>query len=217
MSNRLDLKQIERKAYRSIYQDGLWDVYYGLILILMAIYLFRPPGGYRPMNIVLMLGCNVLAYLLFFLGKKFITLPRMGQVKFGEARKKRKLTMILVLGIVVLIQAVIVLLTTQAWLASNVGNSLNDFLKSKEIMDLAVASIGALFVGSGMIVSAYFQDFPRGYYIAVLMMLAVFLMIYFNRPIYPIILGALIVIPGIVLFIRFLQKYSHPSTAADNE
>jgi uncharacterized membrane protein YjjP (DUF1212 family) len=39
------------------------------------------------------------------------------------------------------------------------------------------------------------------------MALAVFLMIYLNQPIYPIIIGILIVVPGVVLFIRFLQKY----------
>ena len=32
-------------------------------------------------------------------------------------------------------------------------------------------------------------------------------MIYLNQPIYPIIIGALIVLPGVVLFVRFLQKY----------
>jgi L-lactate permease len=60
------------------------------------------------------------------------------------------------------------------------------------------------------LVMAYFNDFPRGYYIAVLMALAVFLMIWINQPYYPAVIGALIILPGLVLFIRFLMKYPLP-------
>ncbi len=58
-----------------------------------------------------------------------------------------------------------------------------------------------------MIVSACFSDFPRGYYSAILMALAVFLMIYLNQPIYPILIGGLILLPGLVLFVRFLKTF----------
>jgi len=54
---------------------------------------------------------------------------------------------------------------------------------------------------------AFFRDFPRGYFIAVMIALAVFLMIYLNQPVYPIIIGALIALPGLVLFVRFLRNY----------
>ena len=74
-------------------------------------------------------------------------------------------------------------------------------------MDLAVATLGSLFVGPSMILVAYFMDFSRGYFIAVMMALTVFLMIYLNQPIYAIITGILIAVPGVVLFLRFLQKY----------
>jgi len=70
-----------------------------------------------------------------------------------------------------------------------------------------VAAIGSLFIGPSMILVAYFTDFGRGYYIAILMSAAVFLMILLNKPIYPLIIGLLIILPGVVLFIRFLQKY----------
>jgi len=74
-------------------------------------------------------------------------------------------------------------------------------------MDLVVASTGALIVGPSMILVAFFKDFPRGYFIAIMIALAVFLMLYLNQPVYPIIIGALIALPGLVLFVRFLQKY----------
>jgi hypothetical protein len=32
-------------------------------------------------------------------------------------------------------------------------------------------------------------------------------MIYLNQPVYPIIIGVLVALPGVVLFVRFLRKY----------
>jgi hypothetical protein len=210
MSTQLDLKQIERKAFRSTYQDGLWDVYFGLIVICMSIFVYRPATGYSPVNIVLALSAMAAAYSLFWAGKKFITLPRMGQVQFGAQRKKRRLTLIIVLSVVVLIQVVLVSLQLLAWANPEVGARFNSLIRNRNVMDLVVASIGALIVGPSMILVAYFRDFPRGYFIAVMIALAVFLMIYLNQPIYPIIIGALITLPGMVLFVRFLQKYPLP-------
>jgi cytochrome c biogenesis protein CcdA len=50
-----------------------------------------------------------------------------------------------------------------------------------------------------------------------MMALAVFLMIYLNQPIYPIIIGILIAVPGVVLFLRFLQKYPLQREGAKHE
>jgi hypothetical protein len=47
------------------------------------------------------------------------------------------------------------------------------------------------------------------------MMLAVFLMIFLNRPVYPLALGVLTLLPGLVLFVRFVQKYPPPGREHD--
>jgi hypothetical protein len=207
MSAQLNLKEIERRAFRSTYQDGLWDIYLGLVVVCMSIFVYRPATGYSPANIALMLLSMLLAYSLFWAGKKFITLPRMGRVRFGEARKRKGATLALILSVVVLIQVGVLGLTVLGWLNPEVGAKVNDFFKARDLMDLAVAVIGSLFVGPSMILIAYFSDFPRGYYIAVMMALAVFLMVYLNQPIYAIIVGSLIVLPGLVLFVRFVKTY----------
>ena len=33
MSTSINLKEIERKAFRTTYQDGLWDMYFGLVVV----------------------------------------------------------------------------------------------------------------------------------------------------------------------------------------
>jgi hypothetical protein len=214
MNAQLDLKELERKAFRSTYQDGIWDIYFGVIVICMSIFIYRPASGYSPMNILLALAAMAVAYSLFWAAKKYITLPRMGQVRFGPQRKRRRLILILVMSGVVLVQVGFLAFQLLAWANPEVGAKFNSFLLDRDVMDLAVAAVGALFVGPSMVLVAYFIDYTRGYYIAFLIALAVFLMIYLNRPIYPIIIGVLIAIPGLVLFVRFLRSYPLPDGEA---
>jgi len=217
MTTQLDLKELERKAFRSTYQDGLWDLYFGLIVICMSIFIYRPASGYSPLNIFMALGAMAVAYTLFWAAKKFITLPRMGQVRFGAKREMRKRTLVIVLSVVVLIQVGFLAFQLLAWANPELGAKLNSLLPDGDLMDMIIASVGALFVGPSMILVAYFKDFPRGYYIAVMIALAVFLMIYLNQPIYAIVIGVLIAIPGVVLFAQFLRKYPLHQVEAGHE
>jgi hypothetical protein len=217
MNNQLNLKELERKAFRSTYQDGLWDVQLGLIVICMGFFIFRPDDGYGPRNIFMMLLAFLLANLIFWAGKKFVTVPRMGQVSFGPLRKKKIKTLAIILCAVVLVQVGFVLLTAMGWLNASFGTKLSSLLGGGSLERMLVAAVASLFVGPAMVLIAFFNDFERGYYIAILMALAVFLMILFNQPIYPIVIGALILVPGVVLFVCFLRKYPLHGEVAEHE
>jgi hypothetical protein len=217
MSNQLNLKELEQKAFRSIYQDGLLDIYLGLIVICMTYFMFRPQEGYGAWNIFLMLACVGLAYSVFWAGKKYVTLPRMGQVTFGPLRRRKKITLAFLLGAIVAVQVVIVLLSMKGWLNADYGGKLSTLFGEQILERLIVAELGSFFVGPAMILIAYFKDFPRGYYIGILIALAVFLMILFNQPVYPLLIGVLIIIPGLVLFVRFLRKYPLQRGDVSNE
>jgi hypothetical protein len=210
MSNTLDLKQIERKAFRSTYQDGLWDIYMGAIVAAMAVFLHRPESGYSAINIIGCILIFIVGNILFWAGKKYITLPRMGQVHFGPARQQKKKTLAIILGIIVLIQVFVVGVTIFGWLNPVFGAKLLGSFGGYNLEHLAVAALSSLFVGPSMLVIAYLNDFLRGYYIAILMALAVFLMILINQPIFPLVIGGLIILPGLGLFINFLKKYPIP-------
>ncbi len=217
MSNQINLKEIERKAFRSTFQDGLRDMYYGMIVVCMSIFIYRPPDGYNIWNILLALFAILLTSILFEAGKRYITLPRMGQVRFGAVREHKKKMMAIILTVIIILQVGLLGLTALGWLNPVVGEKINNFFKARDLMDLVVAATGSFIVGLSMTLIAYFSDFPRGYYIAILMSLAVFLMIYLNQPIYPIIIGGLIFTPGLVLFVNFLKKYPKPCGEKINE
>jgi hypothetical protein len=211
MSEPLDLKTIEKKAFRSVHQDGLWDIYIGGIVLSMSVLANPSSNEAQPLlRFGLYLAGMGLFYLLFWAGKKYITAPRLGQVIFGPERQKRRLTMMIVLTGIVLLQLVILLGTIFLWQNPERAAVLGFSKTDPDLERLLVATIGALFVGPSMVLLAYFNEFMRGYYIAVILSLAVFSLIWFGEPVYLIMAGLLILIPGVVVFIRFLHEHPLP-------
>lgn len=213
MSTQLDLKEIERKAVRSTYQDGLLDICISLVVGSMALLMFNVAQDKLSLLYVVLAFLGVLAgQVVYWAGKKFITLPRMGQVKFGETRRQRTKSLTVILIMVVLIQVGIVLLTAGVWAIPAWGDKLQELFPGRGATDLLVATVGALFVGPSMMAIAYFTDFPRSYYIALVMSLGVFLMIWLWQPLIQVVAAILIFIPGLVLFVRFLRQYPLAAT-----
>jgi hypothetical protein len=74
MVSNLDLKQLERKAFRSTFQDGLWDIFLGLLLLNMGGGTLLGGSGMSPLwAMVGLTGFAGLVLLLFWAGKKTIT------------------------------------------------------------------------------------------------------------------------------------------------
>ena len=214
MAETLDLKTIEKKAFRAVHQDGLWDIYIGGIVLCMSFLAYTVSSEAKPfLRFGLYLAGMGVFYLIFWVGKKYLTTPRLGQVKFGPRRQKRKQIMVGVLTGIVGLQAVILVGTILLWKNPDLAAQLGFSQANPDLERLLVATIGALFVGPSMVLLAYFNEFMRGYYIAIILSLAVFSLIWFGKPVYLIIAGLLIIIPGVVLFIRFLR--SHPLPPAE--
>ncbi len=215
MSETLDLKAIEKRAFRATHQDGLWDIYIGGVVLSMTLLAYSTDSEAFPFMRfgIYLLGLGA-SWLIFWAGKKFITAPRLGQVKFGPQRQRRKRTLATVLVGIVLLQAIIVAGTILLWANPAWATRLGIAGSDPDIERLLVATVGALFVGPSMVILAYFNDFSRGYYIAFLLSLAVFSLIWFSQPAYLIIAGLIIMIPGVVLFVRFLRQHPLPPAEA---
>lgn len=99
MANRLNLNQLERKAWKAYHQDGLMDIFLGLLMMAMA-----ASAGMDELNLSeavhmgIFIGLEVLAGAIMWAGKRFVTTPRLGRVKFGPKRKRRKLLTTFVLA-----------------------------------------------------------------------------------------------------------------------
>jgi hypothetical protein len=211
MFDAVDLNQLEKKAFRAIHQDGLWDIYIGGVVLSMSVLAYSEADDAFPLPrfLLFLLGLG-LSYLVFWGGRKYLTTPRLGQVKFGPRRQQRKRTMVFVLCGIVLLQVLVLAGTLLLWNNPQWAASLGLTGTDRDRERLLVAVVGALFVGPSTALIAYFNDFMRGYYISLLLALAVFALIWFGQPIYLIAAGLLILLPGAVLFIRFLRAHPLP-------
>lgn len=202
MNDSLDTKNLERRAWTSYYQDGLWDIYLGLLLFILAV-MSSAIGGTTAVRLSLYLVLMGGAYLLFWAGRRWITLPRLGRVKFGAERRRKKTRLTLVMSAFVLLNVLLIGLTVAA-------NNDPDTWGRLMPRGLALQLFIAVFVGSVMAVIAYFNDLARGYYFAVVFALTFAAVEMLDNPALFWVGGALVLIPGLVLLMRFLQQHPLP-------
>lgn len=210
MSQNINLKELERKAWRSVFQDGLWDIYLGLLLMALAIYaLLSKTKLPEAQQMVIYIGLMALSMLVLWAGKRFITLPRMGRVKFGPRGKTRRRKAAVLLAISVLVGALVSIVTSLA-LKGNLSDGLP--------LHLVVPAAWALNMLVLFSLGAYFLDYDRLYLIGVLYALAVPLLIWLDE-FAGIKLGfialavpaGIILIVGLVVLVRFLRDYPLPA------
>lgn len=106
MSQKISLKEAERKAFRTTLNDGLVDIFLGcfLLMFVIALYLSDSLGDFWSSAVFL--PFLALVYLAIWLIRRYVVTPRIGMVKFGQARKAKlaKFTVVmLVINVVALI------------------------------------------------------------------------------------------------------------------
>jgi MFS family permease len=218
MPDSLDLKNIEKKAFRATYQDGLLDINIGGIVLSMSTQEYSSISDTQPiLRFGLLVAGLTVSSLIFWGGKKYLTIPRLGQVKFGPRRQKRNLIMASILAGIVLLQVIFLVGSILLWRNPEWATSLGLHTSNRDLERMVVALIAALFVGPSMTLIAYFTEYLRGYYIAFILSLAVFSLVWFRQPAYFTIAGLIILIPGVALFIRFLREHPLPPAEASHD
>lgn len=204
MMQNIDLKKLERKAWTTYFQDGLIDIVFGFILLVSILSSTLSAMGVPDVvRISIYVPLMFLCPVIYVAGKKYVTIPRLGLVKFGSERKARSKKMILGLIITQLVLLTILILT---------------FLKA-----VALGFLGSVIVTLNILVAlsllAYYLDYPRMYIIAVLFAMSeptyYYLQHYTNVTYIGMIAygvpASIILIMGIVVFYRFLRKYPLPA------
>jgi len=102
MNTDLDLKSIERKAFRAFLNDGLLEMFIGILLLCMAAGDVLDVIGVSYRWSYPVIAVSVLAFIW---AKKRVTRPRIGRVVFGEKRRadrRRLLTLIILVQVLTL-------------------------------------------------------------------------------------------------------------------
>jgi hypothetical protein len=212
MSAKINLKELERRAWKSVFQDGLWDIYLGLLLLAMAVGAWLSDSGVpEAWHYAIYATLMVLSMLVLWAGKRFITLPRMGRVTFGPKRKTRLnwVRMLLFISVLAGIAVFVIALAMRSHPSERL--TLTVIFPSVWVVNVLVV------FGLG----AYFLDFNRLYLIGVMYALPLPLDIMFHElagiDLSSIAFGvpaAVILIVGLAMFIRFLRDYPLPIEGA---
>ena len=193
MSEMIDLRDVERRAWTLYYQDGLWDIFFGLLFL---------GGGLRSLTdnfwFYLLVAAGI---LVFILGKHWITLPRLGQIQFSAQRKARtKVVRIVALGAMIVTAVIFILIVT-----------------GSDLSGLPLNWLFVIMVPSVFLLMATMMDFTRLYGYAVLVAVFTVLGEFVGNPAAAwaqIIAGLVPLAVGIVLLARFLRRYPIVDEAA---
>ena len=206
MSQRISLKDIERKVFQSTFADGLWDVLLGCwfpLQLAIAPLLSRSMGDFWSSAVFLPFWGAI--YLVIRGIRKRVVFPRIGRVEFGTARKSRLKRFSLALLIVNVIALILGLIAALRFRSLPVGGP---------------PFVLGLILLIGFSAAAYFLDFPRLYVYGLLGALAPLIgeWLYQNRGAshhgFPIVFGTLagvMILTGLVTFIRFMQNNPLPA------
>jgi hypothetical protein len=148
MSQKISLKEAERKAFRTIYNDGLWDVFLGCFFLMFAIAPFLSPSLGDFWSSALFLPFWGLVFLVIRLIRKYVVTPRVGVVKYGQARRNRLMKFSVVMLMVNVVALILGFVAATSF--GRVSGQMTTII------------FGLIFL-IGFSIAAYFLDFSRLY------------------------------------------------------
>ena len=200
MSYELDMKEIERQVYLSYTEDGLIDIAIGVVIAAWGLMLTQEPNGLIGLLGLLGLG-------IWYMGKRLITIPRIGIIEPSQKMERRLTNMavfLVVLGLLVFVGILVM---------RSIG--------VVEFNNYTLAILGLVLAG-GVAVLAFLLNAPRIYVYAVIIfvsfaggeILAQYITSVDAFALAVMAGGGLILIAGITVLIRFLRKYPRPQMEA---
>ena len=203
MTQAINLKELEKKAWTSSFESGIPDIGIGLIMVVTTIcQIFNESSPYLyPLFIV--------PTLFMIVAGKYITVPRIGLVKFSKKRTRKTNRFIFIMT------TLLVFLVT---LTLTAGGGFIPELPITEIIN----NKGAIIVGAIVFIIpcsiAYFLNWDRMYFYAVLYTLSFALNeitiadtgVIASGAYAWLISGMIMIVIGVVYLVRFLKKYPLP-------
>ncbi|MCW4015932.1 MAG: hypothetical protein NWF06_06145 [Candidatus Bathyarchaeota archaeon] len=200
MNQKINIKEIARKAYTSYHQDGILDISISSIILAFAIMMFTDMPWLGGIS-------SVLAMSFYAGAKKTFTVPRIGYVKFPQQRVKRINIGLFVLGLLSFAVAMMAFVQTT-------GEGAPSWLMF--LIENYMLTIGA--IGTCLFLLAGYSFRTNRMYTYALLTAVLFVFghfIYFPLQYYLTVLGITILAYGLAMLVRFIRKYPKATETAD--
>lgn len=191
MSNQVNLKELERQVYTTYQEDGVWDIFLGLGLLL---------GGIGMIfDLMIFLGpiYGVMVAVMASAFKKAFTVPRIGYVKFAPSRriKMQRSALLSLLANILAFLVVLILVVSRSrdhWIAQNFEIVFGVFIAVIMCAIGYMLAINRLYAYAGLTLVAFIGgggllDIEFPFVLAAL--------------------GAVVLVAGLGLMARFIHKY----------
>jgi len=204
--NELNLRAIESRSWKARQRDGLFDLYFGGLMLAISISALTEVFG--ATSLVRLITLMVLQFSAaggFALAKRRYATPRVGAVKFGAGRVRRSHVLRVALGLCVLVTAALVVSTAFGESPVNLFSRLGRY---------ALPTVVVLVVGIPLTAIGVFLEFGRILLHTALFAAATFALAAsgqsFMAPIPGAIAfgvsGSISVAIGVVIFARFVRR-----------
>ncbi len=182
--------------YLSFCEDGIFDIYFGILYIGFGLSLIISELSFILNYLMLALIISIDIAILF-IGKRKITVPRIGLVRIGKKRKIQKKQLVI---------AIFILLFTTTFLL---------FLFAEFIPDYVLALVIGICFSLPMFLAAFLTKVTRYYFFGILTCIIFFIdeLLIFTTNIYlygsiVVFIGSSVILTiGIILLIKFVNKY----------
>ena len=202
MSHSISTEQARIDVFRlAFFQDGWWDIYLGCAFILLSVYpatrdLLGPAG-----NALLVVGLLLLLLLPFYVARTYVTVPRLGLVRLGRQHRATMTSLTLLTAAILAVSLILmVLLATREIIVPPLVFTaiiVGVFSAMARVLGTRRLYLYGCLIAVGNLAGAALSDGAG------------------NNVEWPLALaGAVILLVGLALLVRFLRDYPLPSQEA---
>lgn len=149
----LSLRAMEARSWKAWQQDGLFDMYFGILFLAIGVSaLVEALGAPAPVRLATLVVLQFGGVLLFWLARRRYTTPRQGAVRFAPPRVRRTYTLRFALAACVLLLA---------GLVASTALGLSPLHCFSQLGAYALPTAVAVVVGLPLVAIATFLQFPR--------------------------------------------------------
>jgi hypothetical protein len=200
------------------YEDGLWDILLGLVMLLLSIYPITRELLGPELNLVLFLVALAILVIGLSAARRYISTPRLGYAK-QRRTPTTKLLVALMAGLVLLtLGCVIATLLSPGWIPQISSSSTASWISDLAVEIAVMFAMVGLFSLLGYLFGVT-RLFVYGWLLGGAYLLSVALTrgqdVSFNLPLA--IASGIIIGTGIVLLVRFIRKYPILMEGNDDE